>query len=197
MSHRKRLYLGILALIGVMSAGCGTEQPISSPDNFHWAREAGHPPAGCHMSKTLFSAKRSKVYASSSPGYVFRTFVSRANRLIPYRQGNSHFGLVRVVGSHDVSASIIGLTVEKGVMRRNPGTGTEIYVAWFYDPALPPGDPYRYQTVRVVVSLALMRDGMPKGIVRADANHDISFVPHWIRSPDAPNCAWGGAGSQP
>ncbi len=190
-----RFVFSVLALVGLISTGCGNAAMFHER-RAHSIAGRVHPFASRPQESREYRTSVSGVYSPSSPGYVFRTFYSHAGAVVPYRQGNIRFGLVRVITTHDVATSLVGMTVENGILQRSSG-GKETYVAWFYDPALPAGDPYRNATLRVVVSLRMMRDGRPKGIVSADASHDISRVPKWLRSPNPSNCAWGGGGPAP
>ena len=200
MSYGKgRLYRGILALAGLISVitvGCGTDQ-ISSVSEPSVLIGQGHQTLGCQIPHDLHPINSGRIYDPGSSNYVFRTFVSRDRQIVPYREGSSRFGWVRVVGGHGVSTSLVGLTVEKGSFESSSTHAVDVYVAWFYDPTLPLNDPYRDATIRVIVSPAPMHDGLSKGIVSADANHDIGPAPNWIRSPQPTNCAWGGPGSAP
>lgn len=138
-------------------------------------------------------------YPPSSEYYVYQNYVGSNGQDVPYRKGNSGFGLIHVINRHDTATSIIQATVEHGQWKPE-GNGSKmwLYLAWFYNPNLPAGSPGWAVTIRVVDNpVTIMQDGLSKGIITAYAMNYSAMVPGWIASPNVYDCAWGGAGQAP
>lgn len=140
-------------------------------------------------------------YPSSSPYYVYQNWAGSNNADVPYRQGNSNFGLIHVLNRHDTATSIVGATVQYGKWKlEQPGNASSawLYYAWFYNPELPTYDADRYVTIKVIVnSTTIMKDGLSKGIITAYALNYPGMVPSWIANPNVYDCAFGGSGMAP
>lgn len=198
MVARYGRYLSALVLVGMACSSCagpvfGIVQPprtVSIARIPQTAISKSPKLAGLHLGN--------RIYPPDSAGYIYRNFRGSNGADVPYRLGNAHFGLIMVLSRYGTATSVVAATVEHGrVDRRSHDPNGYAYVAWFYNPVLPPGDPYRDVTVKVVVSLTPMQDGLPQGVITAVALHYRDTVPGWIAGPNPDICVFGGAGSAP
>lgn len=144
-------------------------------------------------------------YPSTSIFYVYQNYLGSNGVDVPYRQGQAQpgsgvgaFGLLHVLEKHSTATSIVAKTVEYG--EAVPFYNNVNYKAWYYNPNLPIGDPYRDVTVVVGVNPSTkagntsLLDGLPQGILTAYAVNWPGEVPGWIAYPNVYNCVWGGPG---
>ena len=143
-------------------------------------------------------AKGRYRYRPGSPGFIYRDFSRQEGPNIPYRQGNGQYGFTQVVNTSDTSTAVIAATVTYGKETLAPGhSRLRQYEAWFYNPSLPAGDPYRKATIIVTISLLPMRDGLAQGIMTATALDYPGQVPKWLAGPNPKVCVFGGGGVAP
>jgi hypothetical protein len=188
-------YLSTLAILGMACGGCagpvfGVVQPSRNVSIAHIPQVA--------VSGSSNIAPHHRRYPANSPGYIYRDFRTRRGVFVPYRLGDNGYGLTMVTSRYGTASSVVAATVEHGRLyhsSRNPSI--ETYVAWFYNPLLPTSDPYRDVNIEAVVSLAPMQDGLPKGVISADALHYHGKVPGWIAGPNSDICVFGGPGMAP
>ncbi len=198
MARKYGRYLPTLAILGMACGGCagpvfGVVQPSRSASIAHVPK-----PQVSGLSKLYTRRPNRKAYPVNSAGYIYRDFRTSEGVDVPYRLGNSRFGLTMIKSRYGTATSVVAATVEHGRLyhfSRRPGINT--YVAWFYNPVLPAGDPYRDVSVETVVNLTPMQDGLPKGVISADALHYHGSVPGWIAGPNPDICVFGGPGVAP
>ncbi|MCL4495203.1 MAG: hypothetical protein M1294_10380 [Firmicutes bacterium] len=144
-------------------------------------------------------------YPPNSIFYIFQNYRGSNGVDVPYRQGQDQassgvgpFGLLHVLYKHSTATSIVAQTVEYG--EAEPFYNNINYKAWYYNPNLPIGDPYRDVTIVVGVNPSTtagkisLLDGLPQGVLTAYAVGYSGQVPGWIASPNPYNCVWGGPG---